>query len=186
MRGSFVFYWSLLILLGLGMFSDLQAQKSNSGEISFQWNEQKYQLAITSVEVQKSNLIKVRLRGEKKGDTLCMLNFGMVLKSWTIGKQSLADTIPDISLMVELPDKKSFQFSTATGAAKNMWIRKSPQENSNLPLETGVTDLNIKNVEFKSGNLWVSGTFQGTYLNPSDTKNPQPVKIKNGQFSFRL
>jgi len=178
------------LLIGLFFFcfvSGVQAQKIRAGEMSFEFNGEKIILNLSAVDLNKTNLIKCKLRGEKTGDTLIMGNLSFALKKLVVSPDVVAEPSFEFTMMHDLRKQgRSFQFTTAPDGKQATWIEKKQDKAESFTLNTVKQKVNIRKIEFKEGIMTISGDFTAEYESPSSAPMVRKVQITNGKFTLIL
>lgn len=156
------------------IFGSLFAQDTSSGNISFMFDQTKFDIPIKNVSIRKHEKIFVEVNGKLEseiGTKNVSLRFS--LKSLSPQKISIKDFAMNISSNHELKfsiQGENAHFSTITE-------RFNYQDVS--------TAFSIAKVLYKNGKIKITGSFGGTYSNSTGkAKDMSKSEIKNGKFEI--
>jgi hypothetical protein len=177
----------LLILSCLFFSVEVFAQRIQAGNMSFEFNGQKMHLNLSAADLNKTNLISCKLRGEKTGDTLIMGTLGFAMKKLAAGADVVAMPSFEMALMHSfVKQNKSYQFSTSPDGKTATLIEKNRDQTDSHAYGTVNQTVSIKKVELKEGILHISGTFTAEYESPKGSPMMRKINITNGSFQIAL
>lgn len=179
---------TLLLLIFCTLFSySTHAQRIKAGEMSFLLNGEKISLNLSAAELNKTNLVQVKMRGEKNGDTLIIVNFGFILKKLAISPDMIAEPSFEFTLMKDIRKAgRATQLNANRDGKTLTWVEKKGDKSENYTLNTVKQNVLIKKIELKEGNLYLNGEFSAEYESPASAPMIQKISITAGKFAIQM